>query len=78
MASLKRQKADGTYEFVEVVGMNVVQTLELKAPLASPTFTGTAKTTTNENYTTSQLRNVKFDTVIPTALENGEICFVYE
>lgn len=49
-----------------------------KAPNASPTFTGTAKSTANVNYTTSQLRNALFGTTVPTTLANGEIYFMYE
>lgn len=49
-----------------------------KAPKASPTFTGTAKTTANTNYTTLQLRNIAFGTSAPASLENGAIYMVYE
>lgn len=49
-----------------------------KAPKASPTFTGTAKTTANTNYTTLQLRNTAFGTYAPSSLENGAIYLVYE
>lgn len=55
----------------------VYNALNDKAPKNSPTFTGTPKTTPNTNYTTSQLRNIRFGTSVPSSLENGEIFFVY-
>lgn len=48
------------------------------APLASPTFTGTAKGTANTSYTTTQFRNIRFGTSEPSSLANGEIYFMYE
>jgi len=52
------------------------------APLASPTFTGTPRTTSNTGYGTAQLRNIYAGTgdMTPgsTALANGTIYLVYE
>ena len=51
-----------------------------KAPLASPTFTGTPKTSANTNYTTAQLRNVILSTADPTSSDgnNGDIWIKYK
>lgn len=49
-----------------------------KAPTASPTFTGTPKAPVATDYTTTRIRNAYFSTTIPTTMNNGEICFVYE
>lgn len=48
------------------------------APLASPVFTGTAKTTANTNYGTLQLRNIYCGTGTISSLENGAIYLQYE
>lgn len=56
----------------------VNNSINAKASVANPTFTGTAKTTANTSYTTAQLRNIYFTTATPTSLENGAVCFVYE
>lgn len=48
------------------------------APLASPTFTGTAKVTANTNYGTLQLRNIYCGTGTISSLENGALYFQYE
>lgn len=50
-----------------------------KANLASPTFTGTPKTTANTSYTTGQLRNIRLYSESETipALANGEIALIY-
>lgn len=50
-----------------------------KADLASPTFTGTPKTTANTSYTTGQLRNIRLiaeGQTVPS-LSNGEIALIY-
>lgn len=49
-----------------------------KAPLASPSFTGTPKAPVGTDYTTTRIRNAYMSTTVPTAMNNGEICFVYE
>lgn len=53
-----------------------------RAPLASPTFTGTPKTTANTSYGTAQLRNIYAGTGAmtagTTALSNGVIYCQYE
>lgn len=53
---------------------------DTKAPLASPTFTGTPKVSANTNYTTAQIRNVIFSTADPTASDgnNGDIWIKYK
>ena len=48
-----------------------------KAPLDSPTFTGTAKATGNTNYTTAQLRNITISTADPSGGSNGDIWIKY-
>jgi hypothetical protein len=50
----------------------------LALPKAGGTMTGVLTAQNNAAYTTSQARNIKADTVIPTTLANGEICLVYE
>lgn len=54
--------------------------VEAKAPLASPTFTGTPKTSANTSYTTAQLRNVILSTADPTSSDgnNGDIWIKYK
>lgn len=56
--------------------------IALKAPIASPTFTGFAKATGNTSYSTAQLRNIYAGTADMTAgtttLENGCVYLVYE
>lgn len=50
-----------------------------KAPLASPSFTGTPKAPSGAtDYTTARLRNIYFSTNIPTSMANGDICLTYE
>ena len=53
--------------------------INAKAPLASPTFTGTPKASTNTSYTTAQLRNVILSTADPTSTDgnNGDIWIKY-
>lgn len=53
-------------------------TINTKAPLASPTFTGTAKATGNTNYTTAQLRNITISTAGPSGGNNGDIWIKYK
>ena len=52
--------------------------LNAKAPLASPTFTGTPKTAANTNYTTAQLRNITLSTADPSGGSNGDIWIKYK
>jgi hypothetical protein len=49
----------------------------LKAPLASPTFTGVVTAPTNTSYTTRQVRNVVLSTSDPSGGSNGDIWFKY-
>lgn len=49
----------------------------LKAPLASPTFTGTVTAPTNTDYGTRQVRNVVLSTSDPSGGSNGDIWFKY-
>lgn len=53
--------------------------LAKKAPLSSPTFTGTPKTSANTSYTTAQFRNVILSTSSPTSSNgnNGDIWIKY-
>ena len=70
--------ADGTTTFESHLADNTnAHGINTKAPIASPTFTGTAKVTADTNYTTTEIRNAYFSTTIPTTMNNGEICFVY-
>lgn len=46
--------------------------------ITAGTFAGNVAVPAGTDYTVSKLRNAKFSTTIPTALANGEICFVYE
>lgn len=52
--------------------------LNAKAPLASPTFTGTPTTAANTNYTTAQLRNITLSTADPSGGSNGDIWIKYK
>lgn len=52
--------------------------IDVKAPTASPTFTGTPKGTANTSYTTGQFRNIIIGTSKPTSLANGAIYMVYK
>ena len=58
-----------------------IEELDLeKAPLASPTFTGTPAAPTGTDYTTMRIRNAKLMTATPVAGDfsgDGEIIFVY-
>ena len=56
---------------------SLANTVNSKAPLASPTFTGTAKATGNTNYTTAQLRNITISTEDPSGGSNGDIWIKY-
>lgn len=63
---------------------NDVQTLlealnTIKAPLASPTFTGTPTAPSGTDYTTARIRNAIFSTVDPLVGdgENGEVWYKY-
>ena len=49
-----------------------------KAPLASPTFTGTVKVTAGTDYTTAKLRNVILSTANPSGGNNGDIWIKYK
>ena len=52
--------------------------ISTKAPLASPTFTGTAKVTAGTDYTTAKLRNVILSTGNPSGGNNGDIWIKYK
>lgn len=52
--------------------------LNAKAPLASPTFTGTPTTAANTSYTTAQLRNITLSTADPSGGSNGDIWIKYK
>ena len=58
------------------------QELDLKAPIASPTFTGTPKAPTGTDYGISRIRNISAGTTDLEAgvstLASGELYFVYE
>ena len=60
-------------------GRVLKSSVDAKAPLASPTFTGTPKASTNTSYTTAQLRNVILSTADPTSSDgnNGDIWIKY-
>lgn len=60
------------------IGLGNVTNESKTTMFTNPTFTGTAKATANTNYTTSQVRNASFGTIVPTALTNGEVYFMYE
>ena len=51
--------------------------LSAKAPLASPSFTGTAKVAAGTDYTTAKLRNITLSTANPTGGSNGDIWIKY-
>ena len=53
-------------------------TINTKAPLASPTFTGTAKVAAGTDYTTAKLRNVILSTANPSGGNNGDIWIKYK
>ena len=52
--------------------------ISTKAPLASPTFTGTAKVAASTDYTTAKLRNVILSTANPSGGNNGDIWIKYK
>ena len=52
--------------------------IDTKAPLASPTFTGTAKVAAGTDYTTAKLRNVILSTADPSGGSNGDIWIKYK
>ena len=52
--------------------------INTKAPLASPTFTGTAKVAAGTDYTTAKLRNVILSTANPSGGNNGDIWIKYK
>ena len=66
----------------DMLGGKTVSELEnaiaSKAPVNSPTFTGTAKATGNTNYTTAQLRNITISTADPSGGSNGDIWIKYK
>lgn len=51
--------------------------LSAKAPLASPSFTGTAKVAAGTDYTTAKLRNITLSTENPSGGSNGDIWIKY-
>ena len=53
-------------------------TINTKAPLASPIFTGTAKVAAGTDYTTAKLRNVILSTANPSGGNNGDIWIKYK
>ena len=53
-------------------------TINTKAPLASPTFTGTAKVAAGTDYATAKLRNVILSTANPSGGNNGDIWIKYK
>ena len=53
-------------------------TINTKAPLASPTFTGPAKVAAGTDYTTAKLRNVILSTANPSGGNNGDIWIKYK
>lgn len=58
------------------------QDVDAKAPVASPTFTGTPKAPTGTDYGISRIRNISAGTADleagVSALESGTLYFVYE
>ena len=52
--------------------------LSAKAPLASPSFTGTAKVAAGTDYTTAKLRNITLSTASPSGGNNGDIWIKYK
>lgn len=90
-------KAGGTMEGAIAMGNNKItglgaptastdaarkQDVDAKAPVASPTFTGTPKAPTGTDYSTSRIRNISAGTTDleagVSALESGTLYFVYE
>ena len=51
--------------------------LSAKAPLASPSFTGTAKVAEGTDYTTAKLRNITLSTADPSGGSNGDVWIKY-
>ena len=51
--------------------------LNAKAPLASPSFTGTAKVAAGTDYTTAKLRNITLSTADPSGGSNGDVWIKY-
>lgn len=52
--------------------------LNAKAPLASPSFTGTAKVAAGTDYTTAKLRNITLSTANPSGGSNGDVWIKYK
>ena len=52
--------------------------LNTKAPLVSPSFTGTAKVAAGTDYTTAKLRNIILSTADPSGGSNGDIWIKYK
>ena len=52
--------------------------LSAKAPLASPSFTGTAKVAAGTDYTTAKLRNITLSTADPSGGSNGDVWIKYK
>ena len=52
--------------------------INTKAPLTSPTFTGTATVAAGTDYTTAKLRNVILSTANPSGGNNGDIWIKYK
>lgn len=58
-------------------GAALKSSVDNKAPITSPTFTGTPKTSANTSYTTAQLRNITLSTANPSGGSNGDIWIKY-
>ena len=56
---------------------NVANSVNTKAPIASPAFTGTATVAAGTNYTTAKLRNIVLSTADPSGGNNGDIWIKY-
>ena len=77
--NLKKPLGGEVYNIEDDNGnMDLLDTaLTNKAPLASPTFTGTVTAPTNTSYTTRQVRNVVLSTADASGGSNGDIWFKY-
>lgn len=53
-------------------------TINTKAPLSSPAFTGSATVAAGTDYTTAKLRNVILSTANPSGGNNGDIWIKYK
>lgn len=63
-----------------VGGVDVLETLNQKAPIVSPTFTGTPKApASGSDYSTYRIRNMAIMSSAPSgAIGNGQLVGVYE